>query len=95
MVAGEDSTQRVLRVEPDKMDALAGQIGSATSEFGEGLRSVDDAVRSLLGTGWRGDPGSQFHDAFIEWHKGAGDVVTGMSQMVEILHSAASDFREA
>lgn len=83
------------RVAPGRVDGLADQIASATSDFGQSLQNVDDQVRNLLGSGWRAEPGSQFRDAFVDWHKGAGQVVEGMTQIVAALHDAAARFRIA
>ncbi len=61
-----------LDVNPDQVDRVAEQIASSTEQFRQELQQVDDQVRGLLGAGWRGDPGSQFHDAFAEWAPGSG-----------------------
>jgi WXG100 family type VII secretion target len=82
-------------MDPARVDTVADQIESATSDFGQDLQNVDDQVRNLLGSGWKAEPGSQFHDAFADWHKGAAQVVEGMTQMVTTLHDAAASFRVA
>jgi WXG100 family type VII secretion target len=82
-------------MDPARVDTLADQIASATSDFGQDLQNVDDQVRNLLGSGWKAEPGSQFHDAFVDGHKGAGQVVEGMAQMVTTLHDAAASLRIA
>lgn len=87
--------QELLLITPDRIRLMADQIGEGTAEFGKGLRHVDDEVLHLLGAGWRGTPGSQFHDAFAEWHEGASKVVDGMIELVEALRTAAQNFRDA
>lgn len=82
----------VLEVTPETVNATAGQIGEAVSEFGQRLRLVDDEIRHLLGKGWQATPASQFHDAFVEWHQGASDVIGGMTQLVAALQDAARNF---
>lgn len=96
MVAEENGgASNVLQVTPEAVNATAGQISEATSEFGQQLRQVDDEVRHLLGKGWQATPASQFHDAFVEWHQGASDVVGGMTQLVAALQDAARNFHHA
>jgi WXG100 family type VII secretion target len=82
-----------LNVDPTRVDRVAGQIASSTADFAEGLQQVDDQVRNLVGTGWKGDPGSQFHDAFADWHDGAAQVVEGMQRMTAELRDVAASFR--
>jgi WXG100 family type VII secretion target len=84
-----------VQISPDRVASLSDQIGTATAEFGTGLRRVDDDVRNLLGAGWKGTPGSQFHDAFVEWHEGAAKVVAGMTELVAALHAVATNLRSA
>ncbi|OBF87925.1 hypothetical protein A5791_18525 [Mycobacterium sp. 852002-51163_SCH5372311] len=93
--AENDAGGRSLQIIPERVDSLAGEIGAATAQFGNALRGVDDEVRNLLGTGWQGTPGSQFHDAFVEWHNGASKVVSGMTELVEALRTAAQSFHNA
>lgn len=82
-----------LRVTPTRVTNVANEIAEATSDFHAQLRHVDDQVRNLLGSGWKGDPGSQFHDAFVEWHEGAGHVSEGMTKMASTLRDVATSFR--
>lgn len=82
-----------LQVDPTRVDGVADQIAAATADFGDALQKVDDEVRNLLGAGWRGDPGTQFHDAFADWHDGAAKVTQGMHLMTAELRDVAANFR--
>lgn len=91
-IADNGDAGELLRITPTQVAFVADQIGEATAEFASGLRHVDGEVTTLLGSGWRGTPGGQFHDAFVAWHKGALKVVDGMTELVAALRTAAQNF---
>src|SRR5581483_4797692 len=45
--AVNDTGGRSLQIVPERVDSLAGEIGTATAQFGNALRGVDDEVRNL------------------------------------------------
>ncbi|AYM43532.1 WXG100 family type VII secretion target [Mycobacteroides chelonae] len=91
----EGSSGEVLQLTPERVYALANQITSATEGFKAQLSQVDEEVRTLLGAGWKGDPGSQFHDAFADWHKGSSDVVDGMTLLASKVYETAASLHRA
>ncbi|MEU9806601.1 WXG100 family type VII secretion target [Mycobacterium sp. NPDC050853] len=95
MTGTEGPPGESLQITPERVLKLAEDIASSTSDFATALTQLDDQVRRLLGAGWKGDPGSQFHDAFADWHQGTSDVTEGMNSMVSALQGAATAFRVA
>ncbi|PJE01324.1 WXG100 family type VII secretion target [Mycobacterium sp.] len=94
-IADSGDARELLQITPTQIAFVADQVGEATAEFANRLRDVDGEVTTLLGSGWRGTPGSQFHDAFVEWHAGASKVVDGMTELVAALRTAAQNFNNA
>lgn len=61
-------------------------------ETSSGLTSLDGELASLLGSGWTGEAGSAFGEAWTRWHEGAENLVKGLESMASALEQAVQAY---
>lgn len=54
--------------------------------------SIDARVRGFLNSGWSGEAADSFSEAWEEWKDSAGEVLTGLTAMRELLDETHRDF---
>jgi ESAT-6 family protein len=81
-----------LRVTPEQLVSVAGDLRTVVEETRTGLSTLDNQLSGLLGTGWTGQAGSAFGDVWQKWHHGAAELVKGLDTMAGLLEQAAQGY---
>ncbi|WP_185995572.1 WXG100 family type VII secretion target [Nocardioides campestrisoli] len=70
-------------------------VSSAADRLHHDRNSIDQRVTSFLGTGWTGSAADAFDHAWEDWRQAAGDVLSGLRAMRELLDAAHHDYTAA
>jgi WXG100 family type VII secretion target len=87
---GEDS----IRVTPETLMAVSSEFSNAANELRSEFAAVNRDVDELLGYAWKGGAATEFSSVWQEWNAGSNKVQTGLTDMVELLKSAAAGYRK-
>lgn len=80
-----------LRVNPEAMAGCAQALGGAADALRNRLAELDGEVGQMLG-GWQGTSGRAYASAWDLWHRGAGEVMLGLSILAEAVGKAGQEF---
>ncbi|WP_051574650.1 WXG100 family type VII secretion target [Mycobacterium sp. URHB0044] len=75
-----------------ELHLAAARLDDAAGRLRDGLASVDDETKQLLGSGWKGGAASAYGPVWDQWHSGAEQVVTGLQRMSELLTIAGKEY---
>gem|GEM_PF-997826 len=75
-----------------ELHSASARLADAAQRLQDGLSSVDDETKGLLGSGWKGDAASAFGTAWDQWHGGAEQVIQGLQRMSELLTVAGKEY---
>ena len=67
-------------------------VHDAAERLRNDRNSIDGRVRGFLNAGWSGEAADSFSDAWEEWKESAGQVLTGLTVMRELLDETHRDF---
>ncbi|GAS99229.1 type VII secretion target protein [Mycolicibacterium canariasense] len=83
----------VLGVSPDDVQRLSAAVSARADELISGLQALDAEVSGFVGSGWTGLSSGSFAQSFWRWHEGAMQVHAGLSEMANLLGTAATAYR--
>jgi WXG100 family type VII secretion target len=89
-IAGSD----VIKVTPEALMSVSSEFTVAADQLIEGFTAVNREVEELLGNAWKGAAATEFSGVWSEWHTGAGKVHAGLTDMAELLRSAAVGYQK-
>ena len=81
-----------LRVDPLAMRGFTEALRSSAEDLRSRLTALDDQVGDMLG-GWHGASGSAYAAAWELWHRGAGEVETGLSILARLVGEAGGRYQ--
>lgn len=81
-----------LRVDPAVMQGFAHALSGGAGALRARLAELDAQVGEMLG-GWRGEAGGAYGSAWELWHRGAGEVMAGLSILAKAVGSAGVDYQ--
>jgi WXG100 family type VII secretion target len=81
-----------LRVDPAMMQGFAQALSGGAGALRARLAELDAQVGEMLG-GWRGEAGGAYASAWELWHRGAGEVMAGLSILAKAVGSAGMDYQ--
>jgi len=67
-------------------------LRSSAEDLRSRLTALDDQVGDMLG-GWHGASGSAYAAAWELWHRGAGEVETGLSILARLVGEAGGRYQ--
>ena len=67
-------------------------LRSSAEDLRSRLTALDDQVGDMLG-GWHGASGSAYAAAWELWHRGAGEVQTGLSMLARLVGEAGGRYQ--
>ncbi|BBY07519.1 WXG100 family type VII secretion target [Mycobacterium noviomagense] len=82
----------ILRVDPAAMAGCAQALGGAAEALRSRLAELDGQVGEMLG-GWQGTSGRAYSSAWDLWHRGAGEVMLGLSILAEAVGKAGTAYQ--
>jgi WXG100 family type VII secretion target len=82
-----------LRVDPQMMQGFAQGLLGAAESLRSQLAALDSQVGDMLG-GWQGGSGGAFSAAWELWHRGAGEVETGLTVLAKAVARAGAGFEQ-
>jgi WXG100 family type VII secretion target len=82
-----------LRVDPHVMQGFAQGLLGAAESLRSQLCELDGQVSEMLG-GWQGGSGSAYSAAWELWHRGAGEVETGLAILARAVAHAGVGFEQ-
>ncbi|MGY5311643.1 WXG100 family type VII secretion target [Nocardia gipuzkoensis] len=84
-----------VRVEPDRLREAAGFAGMKADIIEERVDQLDKTIgRELLVDGWQGQAASAYDESWLEWLRGARQIVDALRDSATQL-AAAADLYEA
>jgi len=82
-----------MHVSPDDLRATATWIADQANELDDELTKVNRAPTDLLGDGWQGRAASSHEDGWLEWARGAADVIAALRGSADMLRSNADAYQ--
>jgi WXG100 family type VII secretion target len=81
-----------LSVDVDAVIDASIRVSNTADELSGKLDSLDGVAGGLLGSGWTGEAGSSYREAYDLFHQGAKEVHEGLGKMHEALADAAREY---
>jgi WXG100 family type VII secretion target len=86
-----------IRVTPEQLQSLSGQVGAGSASIETELRSLSSSL-APLGSDWAGVAQARFQALWAEWQRSAEGLhaaLTGISQVLAQAGSAYADAEQA
>ncbi|MDI3313428.1 MAG: WXG100 family type VII secretion target [Mycobacterium sp.] len=87
------ASDETLRVDPAAMTVVAQALCGGAEALRARLAELDGQVGQMLG-GWQGVSGRAYASAWELWHRGAGEVMLGLSILAEAVGGAGVEFQD-
>jgi WXG100 family type VII secretion target len=86
------ASEETLRADPAAMQGFARALCGGVGALRARLAELDTQVGEMLG-GWRGEAGGAYGSAWELWHRGAGEVMLGLSMLAKAIDGAGAEYR--
>jgi WXG100 family type VII secretion target len=87
------ASDETLRVDPAAMAGFAQALSGGAEALRARLAELDAEVGQMLG-GWQGVSGRAYASAWELWHRGAGEVMLGLSMLAKAVGDAGVDYQD-
>jgi WXG100 family type VII secretion target len=81
-----------LHADPAVMQGFAQTLAGGVEALRARLAEFDGQVAAML-AGWRGEAGGAYGSAWELWHRGAGEVILGLSMLAKAVDSASVNYQ--
>jgi WXG100 family type VII secretion target len=86
------TSDKTLRADPAAMQGFAQALCGGAEALRARLAELDTQVGDMLG-GWRGGAGGAYSSAWELWHRGAGEVMLGLTMLAKAIDGAGVEYR--
>jgi WXG100 family type VII secretion target len=76
------------------LEEAAHDVRRAAARLRSDRDEVDHTVRGFLGAGWTGRAAESFSDAWLDWRRGAADVLDGLDAMAALLAATRTTYSD-
>jgi WXG100 family type VII secretion target len=84
-----------IRVTPEQLTALSGQVARGSGEIGGQLRTLSATVAPLVGADWAGQAQQRFTALWEEWQRSAAGLQVALDGISQLMGQAGSAYAEA
>ena len=81
-------------VTADELDNVASQLNAGAEEVMQQFNQLRGAVDNLVSAGWQGTASQAYQETYTQWNSGAQQVHEALTQISQMLRSAATTYRE-
>ena len=77
------------------MRATVAEVEAKADTLAQRLRTLDKTVGDeLLVDGWQGTAASAYDESWIEWRRGAENIIGALRDLAQLLRAAADDYEQ-
>ena len=84
-----------IRVTPQQLTALSGQVARGSGEIGGQLRQLSGGVGPLVGGEWAGQASQRFGVLWEEWQRSAAGLQAALDGISQLLAQAGAAYADA
>ena len=84
-----------IKVTPEQLQALAGQVARGSGEIEGQLRSLGGAVSPLMGSDWSGQAAQRFTALWDEWQRSAQGLKHALDGISQLMTQAGRSYAQA
>ena len=81
-------------VTADELDSVASRLTSGAEDVLQQFNQLKAAVDNLVAAGWQGTASQAYQETYSQWNAGAQQVHNALEQISQMLHSAATTYRD-
>lgn len=81
-------------VTADELDSVAGRLATGAEDVLQQFGQLKAAVDNLVSAGWQGSASQAYQETYSQWNSGAQQVHDALTQISQMLHSAATTYRD-
>ena len=84
-----------IKVTPEQLQGLAGQVGRGSSEIEGQLRALGNTVSPLMGSDWSGQASQRFTSLWEEWQRSAAGLKHALDGISQLMTQAGQSYAQA
>ena len=84
-----------IKVTPEQLQGLAGQVCRGSSEIEGQLRMLGNTVSPLLGGDWSGQASQRFTSLWDEWQRSAAGLKHALDGISQVMTQAGRSYAQA
>jgi WXG100 family type VII secretion target len=84
-----------IRVTPEPLSALSGQVARGSGEIGGQLRVLSGTVAPLVGGDWAGQAQQRFSALWEDWQRSASGLQAALDGISQLMAQAGAAYAEA
>jgi WXG100 family type VII secretion target len=84
-----------IKVTPEQLSALSGQVGRGSGEIGSQLRALSSTVAPLVGGDWAGQAQQRFTALWEEWQRSAQGLQHALDGISQLMGQAGTAYAQA
>jgi WXG100 family type VII secretion target len=84
-----------IKVTPEQLQTLAGQVGRGSSEIEGQLRGLGNTIAPLVGGDWAGQASARFGSLWDEWQRSAQGLKHALDGISQLMSQAGQSYAQA
>ena len=84
-----------IKVTPEQLQALSGQVGRGSGEIEGQLRALSNTVAPLVGGDWAGQAQQRFTALWDEWQRSAQGLKHALDGISQLMGQAGTSYAQA
>jgi WXG100 family type VII secretion target len=84
-----------IKVTPEQLNLLSGQVGRGSSEIEGQLRALSNTVAPLVGGDWAGQAQQRFTALWDEWQRSAQGLKHALDGISQLMGQAGTSYAQA
>ncbi len=84
-----------IKVTPEQLNALSGQVARGSGEIGGQLRALSNTVAPLVGGDWAGQAQQRFTALWDEWQRSAQGLQHALDGISQLMGQAGTAYAQA
>ncbi len=84
-----------IKVTPDQLNALSGQVGRGSTEIEGQLRALSNTIAPLVGGDWAGQASQRFNALWDEWQRSAQGLKHALDGISQLMAQAGAAYSQA
>jgi WXG100 family type VII secretion target len=81
-------------VTADELDSVSNRLQAGADDVMQQFQQLKAAVDNLVAGGWQGTASQSYEETYTKWNTGATQVHDALIQISQMLHSAATVYRD-
>ena len=84
-----------IKVTPEQLQTLAGQVSRGSGEIETQLRALGNTVSPLMGSDWSGQASQRFTGLWDEWQRSAAGLKHALDGISHLMSQAGQSYAQA